>query len=177
MFEPLTTGELVMRVGLALGMGLCIGWNRERHDKAAGLRTMSLVSAGAAGMMIAAVEVAAAVDMGDSRIDPLRVAQGVIGGIGFLGAGTIIQSRGQVHGLTTAASIWTAAGVGIACGLGLLRLAVVLFVMIMVVLVALSFLKGKVLPEKHQGPVPEGAEPTGSFRAGEDASGSGNNAT
>ncbi|MFU8829513.1 MAG: MgtC/SapB family protein [Phycisphaerales bacterium] len=148
MLEAMTIGEMLLRAGLAVAMGVCIGWNRELHHKAAGVRTMALVSLGAAGMMMAAVEVVALVDDGGSRMDVLRVASGVIGGIGFLGAGSIIQSRGTVHGMTTAASIWSSAAVGIACGLGLLRLATVLFVMVMLVLVVLSLFKAKVLPER-----------------------------
>ncbi len=145
MIEPVSFWEMLLRIALAMVMGLCIGWNREKQNKAAGLRTMTLVSMGAAGMVVAAVEVAAATQ---NAHDPLRVVSGVIGGIGFLGAGSIIQSAGKVHGLTTAASIWASAGLGIACGLGLYELAVVMFAMLGVVLVVLSALKGEVLPEK-----------------------------
>ena len=145
MIEPVSFWEMLLRIGLALVMGLCIGWNREVNNKAAGLRTMTLVAMGAAGMVVAAVEVAAA---SENAHDLLRVVSGVIGGIGFLGAGSIIQSRGQVQGLTTAASIWASAGLGIACGLGLYDLAGALFAMMIIVLVVLSSLKGEVLPEK-----------------------------
>ncbi|MFI4853788.1 MAG: MgtC/SapB family protein [Phycisphaerales bacterium JB065] len=145
MIEPLTLGDMLLRIGLAMVMGLCIGWNREVNNKAAGLRTMTLVAMGAAGMVVAAVEVVAATE---NAYDPLRVISGVIGGIGFLGAGTIIQSAGKVQGLTTAASIWASAGLGIACGLGLYDLAGVMFAMMIIVLVVLSSLKGEVLPEK-----------------------------
>lgn len=145
MIEPVSFWEILLRLALAMVMGLCIGWNRETQNKAAGLRTMTLVAMGAAGMVVAAVEVAAATDHAH---DLLRVVAGIIGGIGFLGAGSIIQSRGHVQGLTTAAAIWAAAGLGIACGLGLYDLAGVMFVMMVVVLVVLSALKGSVLPEK-----------------------------
>jgi putative Mg2+ transporter-C (MgtC) family protein len=145
MIEPLSLWDMLLRIVLAMAMGLCIGWDREKQNKAAGLRTMTMVAMGSAGLMMAAVEVAAT---SESIFDPLRVMSGIIGGIGFLGAGSIIQSRGRVHGLTTAASIWGAAGLGIACGLGLLQLATVMFAMMMVVLVVLSALKGEVLPEK-----------------------------
>ena len=150
MFEPLTLAELLLRAGAAAAMGLCIGWNREKHNKAAGLRTMALVSLGSAGVVLASVEVTASLAAQDIRLDPLRVVSGVIGGIGFLGAGSIIQSRGMIRGMTTAATIWAAAGIGIACGLGLFRLAGVLFALVVIVLVALSWLKGTVLPEGDQ---------------------------
>lgn len=145
MIEPLSLWEMLARIGVAMVMGLCIGWNREQHNKAAGLRTMTLVAMGAAGMVVAAVEIAAA---STELYDPLRVVAGVIGGIGFLGAGSIIQSGGKVQGMTTAASIWASAGLGIACGLGLYDLAAAMFVMMVVVLVVLSAMKGGVLPEK-----------------------------
>jgi putative Mg2+ transporter-C (MgtC) family protein len=146
MIEPVSFWEMLLRIALAMVMGLCIGWNREVHNKAAGLRTMTLVAMGAAGMVVAAVEVAASTD---NAHDPLRAVAGIIGGIGFLGAGSIIQSSGRVHGLTTAASIWASAGLGIACGLGLYDLAGVMFAMMIVVLVVLSAMKGEVLPEKQ----------------------------
>lgn len=151
MFEPLTISDLLLRTGAAVAMGLCIGWDRERRQKAAGLRTMALVSLGAAGMMIAAWEVAALSAEEDVRLDPLRVVSGVVGGIGFLGAGSIIQARGSVQGMTTAATIWAAAGIGLACGLGLFRLALVLFALILVLLVALPGVKGTVLPDSGDG--------------------------
>jgi putative Mg2+ transporter-C (MgtC) family protein len=150
LFEPLTLTEILLRAGAAAGMGLCIGWNREKENKAAGLRTMALVSLGSAGVILASVEVTASLAADDVRLDPLRVVSGVIGGIGFLGAGSIIQSKGMIRGMTTAATIWAAAGIGIACGLGLFRLAGVLFALVATVLIALSWLKGSVLPEGDQ---------------------------
>jgi putative Mg2+ transporter-C (MgtC) family protein len=171
MIEALTLTDLLLRAGLALGMGLAIGWDRERNNKAAGLRTMSLVTVGSAGMMMAAIELAAATPV-EQQIDPLRVMQGVIGGIGFLGAGSIIQSRGTIHGMTTAASIWTAAGLGIACGLGLFELAGVLFGMIAIVLIVLTFLKGKLLPEHNQDDEEAAGAGTGPMR---DKPGTGSN--
>lgn len=148
MIDELGFGELLLRAGVASAMGLSIGWNRELQNKAAGLRTMALVSLGACGMMLAGVEVSAAMHDAGQAVDPLRIGSGVIGGVGFLGAGSIIQSRGRIKGMTTAASIWAAAGLGIACGLGLFRLACVLFALTVVILVALSWLKGGVLPAR-----------------------------
>lgn len=99
---------------LALVLGAIIGWERFMDHKPAGLRTHTLVALGAAGVMIAARGM-----MGDdpaSDREMSRVVQGVITGIGFLGAGSIIQSHGSVRGLTTAASIWVVAAVGVAAG-------------------------------------------------------------
>jgi putative Mg2+ transporter-C (MgtC) family protein len=99
---------------LALVLGAIIGWERFMDHKPAGLRTHTLVALGAAGVMVAARGM-----MGDdpaAHRELSRVVQGVITGIGFLGAGSIIQSQGSVRGLTTAASIWVVAAVGVAAG-------------------------------------------------------------
>jgi putative Mg2+ transporter-C (MgtC) family protein len=101
---------------LALLLGAIVGWERFLDDKPAGLRTHTLVALGAAGVMITARGI-----MGDdpaAHREMSRVVQGVITGIGFLGAGSIMQSHGSVRGLTTAASIWVVAAIGVAAGGG-----------------------------------------------------------
>jgi putative Mg2+ transporter-C (MgtC) family protein len=111
-------GEIAVRLGAALLLGSALGLNRELHGKPAGLRTHALVSLGAA--------VAAIVSLGfpgeTKAIDPnavSRVLQGILTGIGFLGAGVILRDpTGHVTGLTTAATIWVCATLGVACGLG-----------------------------------------------------------
>jgi putative Mg2+ transporter-C (MgtC) family protein len=102
------------RLGLAAALGAVLGIDREKIQSAAGLRTHILVCLGAAVMVLGGE--AAGFDPDASS----RVIQGIIAGIGFLGAGTIlkISDKVEVHGLTTAASIWLTAGVGIAVGLG-----------------------------------------------------------
>lgn len=159
--QTLELSDMLLRAGTATVMGLCVGWDRERNNKAAGLRTMALVSLGAAGMMLGTVEITAAMASTDFPVDPTRVSAGVIGGIGFLGAGSIIQSRGTVQGMTTAASIWAVSGIGIACGLGQFELAGVLFGLMMVVLVVVSFFKGTVLPQHDTAPEPGDEGPDG----------------
>jgi putative Mg2+ transporter-C (MgtC) family protein len=124
--------EMVLRLGVSLVLGGALGWERELQQKPAGLRTHILVSLGAAGLAILALEMADQLD----GVDPSRIIQGIIGGIGFLGAGTIIQSRGDVRGMTTAAGIWATAAIGIACGLGEFGLAVTLSVLAFIVLSA-----------------------------------------
>lgn len=155
LYETLSTQEMLMRAGLAAGLGLCIGWDREKQNKAAGLRTMSLVALGSAGVMLVAVEMAAQSNASGIQIDPTRVASGVIGGVGFLGAGSIIQSGGKVRGMTTAALIWAAAAIGVAAGLGLVRLALVLFGLVAFVMLILSPLKGRVLPDSQSADGPQ----------------------
>ena len=106
--------DVFLRLGAAVLAGAIIGFDREVRNKPAGLRTMALVSLGAAVFVVATAS-AATVDSAS------RVIQGVITGVGFLGAGSIIRGRTEesVRGLTTAASIWLAAAVGVACGLAL----------------------------------------------------------
>lgn len=101
-------------------MGGVVGWTRERRDKPAGIRTHMMVALGAATFVVLALEMdAQAIQHGSpARIDPTRVLQGVIGGIGFLGAGSIIQAKGRVSGVTTAASVWVCGALGVAAGLG-----------------------------------------------------------
>jgi putative Mg2+ transporter-C (MgtC) family protein len=116
--------EVGIRLLLAVLIGALIGWNRERHDKPAGLRTHMLVALGSASFTLLGFEVGAHVSgSAGPGLDPTRVLQGVIGGIGFLGAGAIIQSGGQVSGITTAAGLWVVGALGAAAGLGAYVLA------------------------------------------------------
>ena len=111
----------------ALGGGL-IGLEREKHGRPAGLRTHILVALGACLMMIISesfpIKYATATTGGALRIDPARAAAQIISGIGFLGAGVILKEGISVRGLTTAASLWMVAGLGMAFGMGLFLPAV-----------------------------------------------------
>lgn len=111
--------ELVLRLSVAAVAGGALGFNRELHHKPAGLRTLAMVSLGAAIAAIGSVE-----SFGAQADNVSRVAQGVLAGIGFIGAGVImrVEQGGSVTGLTTAASIWVVAGLGYASGLGEWRL-------------------------------------------------------
>ena len=104
--------DVFLRLAAAVLAGAVIGFDRELRNKPAGLRTMALVALGSAVFTVTTASAASA----DSAS---RVIQGVITGVGFLGAGSIIRGRDEssVRGLTTAASIWLAAAVGVACGL------------------------------------------------------------
>lgn len=110
-------GELTricVRLLVAMVLGGLLGYERESRGAAAGLRTHMLVALGSAMFVIAPLQ------GGMEVADVSRVLQGIIAGIGFLGAGTIIKLRsdGEIHGLTTAASIWVSSAVGIAAGMG-----------------------------------------------------------
>jgi putative Mg2+ transporter-C (MgtC) family protein len=110
----LTYAEVFLRLGAAVAAGALIGLDRELRHKPAGLRTLALVSLGSAVFVLETVDPAAVHSDATSR-----VIQGVVTGVGFLGAGSIIRGAddGTVRGLTTAASIWLGAATGIACGL------------------------------------------------------------
>jgi putative Mg2+ transporter-C (MgtC) family protein len=103
----------VVRLAAAAGLGAVVGWQRERWHKPAGVRTHMLVSLGAAAFVVGASR---------SGLDPAavsRVVQGLVAGVGFIGAGAILRrDEGHVAGLTTAASVWVAAAIGTAAGLG-----------------------------------------------------------
>ena len=113
--------RIVLRLGVAIVLGGLLGYERERSGKAAGLRTHMLVALGAALFVL--VPLQGGMQVGDLS----RVLQGVIAGIGFLGAGAIIKlgNERQIHGLTTSASIWTTAAIGVAAGMGREATAVV----------------------------------------------------
>jgi len=121
--------ELALRLLAGLALGAIIGFERELHRQPAGFRTHSLVSLGAALFAIIS-----AYGYGGANIDPTRITAQIVSGIGFIGAGTILQSRGRVRGLTTAASLWSVAAIGTAAGTGLYILAVLGTVLILVVL-------------------------------------------
>lgn len=142
-------GETSLRLACAIGAGIVMGWDRERLNKPAGLRTFILVALGSALLAIIAADlrVTAATDPGDAalRIDPLRIIQGLIGGIGFLGAGTIIHSGGKVEGLTSAAGLWLVAALGVAFGLGFYRLGALAGVAGFVTLVLMQGLEARLV--------------------------------
>jgi len=111
--------DMVLRLLIATVLGGLIGYERELAEKPAGLRTNLLVCLGAALFTVAGIY-----GFG-SQGDPSRVAAGIVAGIGFLGAGTILRGDGAVHGITTAATIWAVAAIGLAVGAGLYLVAVV----------------------------------------------------
>jgi putative Mg2+ transporter-C (MgtC) family protein len=113
--------ELMLRILMAFLLGGLIGYERETTQRPAGLRTHMLVAAGSAAFTI--VSIYAFVGQGTVR-DPARVAAQIVAGVGFLGAGTIWRTSSTVRGLTTAASIWLVAAVGMLVGTGLYVLAV-----------------------------------------------------
>lgn len=119
--------QIVVRLALALAFGAVIGIEREWRQKHAGLKTMTLVALGAATFAMLSDT------FGPRNANPGMLAAAVVGGIGFIGAGVIMHRAGTVQGVTTAATLWAAASVGVAIGLGHPRLATVLTIAIVVV--------------------------------------------
>ena len=119
---PLAGTDLLLRLGAAIAAGTVIGLNRDLRNRPAGVRTHALVGLSTAIAMVAAVELPLGSAQGG---DISRVVQGVLTGIGFVGAGVILRQpdRRSVRGLTTAASIWLTAILGLVCGLGKWMLA------------------------------------------------------
>ncbi len=112
-----TSSQVIIRLVLAFILGGLIGLERELHGRAAGLRTHILVCLGSALIMLTSMHIFELYQE-TGKVDPARIAAGVITGIGFLGAGTILRSKASVRGLTTAASLWAVAGIGLASGSG-----------------------------------------------------------
>ena len=131
--------EVAIRLAVAVALGALLGWDRERWNKPAGLRTHMLVSLGSATFTILGFEVGE--HYSKEGFDPTRVLQGVVGGIGFLGAGAILQNRGQVSGITTAASVWMAGALGAASGVGAYVLALLATILAFVILAGVGKLE------------------------------------
>ncbi|HYU24978.1 MAG TPA: MgtC/SapB family protein [Thermoanaerobaculia bacterium] len=130
---PPDTSELVLRLLAAAVIGSGIGIDREVRGKPAGMRTHALVSLGAALCTVVVIRLA---PPNIAHLDAVsRVIQGIIAGVGFLGAGAILKSPESVHGLTTAASIWFVAALGIACGTGQWIAALVAVALALLVLI------------------------------------------
>lgn len=127
-FEMLviTPGDGIKLVAAFL-VGLLLGAEREYHDKSAGMRTLILITVGSTLFTIFSMRIA-----GDK--DPGRIAAQIVSGIGFLGAGVIIQRRGQVVGLTTASTIWVAAALGIGMGVGYVLFTLIAALLVIFVL-------------------------------------------
>lgn len=151
--------DLALRLTVGLVLGALIGFERELHRQPAGFRTHSLVSLGAA-----LFTVVSAFGFSGDLVDPTRIAAQIVSGIGFIGAGTILQYRGHIRGLTTAASLWSVAAIGTAAGAGLYVVAGVGTVLILVVLSLLDVVENftkrrlRMAPSRYNLP-DEGDEP------------------
>ncbi len=140
----ITNVEIAVRLVLALLLGGLVGIERESHGRPAGFRTHILVSMGSALVMI----VSAYAFPGSS--DPGRIAAQVVSGIGFLGAGTIMREGATIRGLTTAASLWTVAGIGLTVGAGFYFSAILGTILVVLTLLVLNQLEWRFMATKHE---------------------------
>ena len=150
--------DIIIRILLAICIGGTIGYNRERENVSAGFRTHTLVCLGATVAALIQVELAnlalnqiakAPALSGIIKLNDGRFIGQVVSGIGFLGAGTIIKTKGAIKGLTTAASIWAVACVGIAIGMGFYNISILSGVSIVIVLVFLKKFEDKFMSKAN----------------------------
>ena len=142
--------QMIIRLLLTLLLSGLIGLERQVHRRDAGLRTHILVALGSCLIMLTSLYV---FDIYKDQValDPVRIAAGVVTGIGFLGAGTIIREPDGVRGLTTAASLWVVAGIGLAVGVGFNKIAIYTTILVLVVLHFLRYIEVPLSKEGKHG--------------------------
>jgi putative Mg2+ transporter-C (MgtC) family protein len=128
--------EIILKILLSAVLGGIIGLEREISHKDAGLRTNILIAVGSTLLTILSINLAELSKVGD----PARLAAHIITGIGFIGAGAIIQARFSIHGLTTAATIWSVAAIGIAVGSGYYSLSLIVTIVVVLILTSLKYI-------------------------------------
>ncbi len=136
--------ELVVRLGAAAAAGVIIGLNRDINDKPIGMRTLGLVALGAAVVAVATIQISSMAEHPDAMSRVVQgIIQGIMTGISFIGAGVVLRdhSAQTVRGLTTAATVWIAAALGIACGLGAWRTVAVALVIALFLLIGLAWIE------------------------------------
>ena len=142
--------DLLTRLGVAAGLGLLLGLDREIRGHAAGMRTHGLICFSAAAMTVSIVSLYFQLE--GERMDPLRIFEATGTFIGIIGAGLIVFSKGEVKNLTTAAHLWLAAVVGIACGAGQWPLVAIAAVISVVMLTLLRVVERRWFPDEDYTP-------------------------
>jgi putative Mg2+ transporter-C (MgtC) family protein len=146
-------GDLVAML-LSTALGTLIGWERQMGHKPAGLRTHALVCMGSTLFVLLTKHAMADIvaDGGHLSTDPTRIIHGVITGVGFLGAGSILRHEGYVHGLTTAASVWMVSAIGVAVGVHAYPLAIGSTVLALIVLEGFRWVERFLSPDSDAEP-------------------------
>ena len=153
----MTQADILIRLGLAVLIGFFVGLEREKHHRPAGIKTHILVCVGATVISLIQLQIIDDIILRISKDPSLsnvlssdygRLGSQVISGIGFLGAGTIIRTRGSVKGLTTAATLWLVACLGLGIGMGYYIITVAAFLIVMLLLVFMKFLQPLVMGTK-----------------------------
>ncbi len=136
--------DLILRLVVAVVLGMLIGGERLLVHKEAGMKTHALVSMGAAVFVLVS-EALAEKYAGHTGFNPAQIASNIVVGIGFLGAGTIILQGSRLKGITTAVGFWVTAGIGMATGFGLFSLAIIATVLVLLIFIALNILEKPIL--------------------------------
>lgn len=136
-------GEIFLRLLAALGAGLVLGFDREMKGHAAGLKTHMIVALSAAGTAAVALELYEEIlrTHPDTNADPMRIVEGLVAAVGFLGGGMIIVAGGRVQGLTTAANMWACGIIGLAFGCGQFAIGGMVLALSVIVLVVVGALE------------------------------------
>lgn len=135
--------QIIIKLALALVLGALIGLEREYKKKEAGLQTYSLVTLGACLFTVIAIQLFFLFKGNSINFDPSRIILAVATGIGFIGAGVIIQREARIEGITTAAGLWTVAAIGVAVGGGFYFLALIATLLTIIILVGLGKIERK----------------------------------
>lgn len=146
-FFDAQTLDIIIRLIIALLLGVVLGLERVWAHKTAGMRTYALVSLGAA-LFIIISELVLESYLGVVNFDPLRLASQVVMGVGFIGTGVIFTREAKLQGLTTATGLWVAAAIGMACGFGLFKLAIIATVLTLFVFIILWFVEDQLKKTK-----------------------------
>lgn len=144
--------HIALRLIVALVMGAALGFERERKNRSAGFRTHMLISLAAAVVAVTTLELSAAAERQGGSVDTIRALEAVTAGVAFLAAGTILQARGRVVGLTTGAGMWLSGTIGVACGFGHFTIALIATALAIFVLAGLQRLSDSI------NPVPENSD-------------------
>lgn len=136
--------DLLLKLALATVLGGVIGWEREASGKPAGLRTNILICVGAAILTDLSIRFSKLADPNGAVFDPARITAQIVSGIGFLGAGTIMQAKGTITGLTTAATLWVVAAIGMTAGAGAYIEAAGSTLLVLVILTPLGWVEDRI---------------------------------
>lgn len=142
--------EIIKRLILSAILGGLIGVEREINNRPAGLRTHVLVTLGSTLVMLVSIDGLSRINDIAVLSDPYRLAAQVVSGIGFLGAGTIMRTGNNINGLTTAASLWVCAGIGLAIGTGYYLGGIVTVAIVLITLMNLGFIEKRFLKKKYK---------------------------
>lgn len=148
LFQRTATPEwqIVLRLVVAIIFGGVLGFERERKNRSAGFRTHILISLAAAVVALTALELSSAAHKEGGSADSIRAIEAVTAGVAFLAAGTILQARGRVVGLTTGAGMWLSGTIGVACGFGHFTTAFIATALALFVLAGLQRLSDSINP-------------------------------